>query len=69
MPPRLPISDNDRARRHVLRQQAYRLRRKYRYLMGQGMYRNAHRVLDQLQQLNLRYQALGGSPKHRGNKL
>jgi len=69
MPPRLPISNEDRARRHVLRQQAYRLRRKYRYLKGQGMYGNARRVLEQLQALNTQYDALGGLPHHRGNVL
>ena len=69
MPARLKITDVTRARRHVLSQQMYRLRRRYRYLTDAGLRDNAERIRVQLDTLSLEYDTLGGKPIHAGNVL
>ena len=69
MPQSLGISDEDKARRHVLGQQLYRLRRRYRYLKDGGMPLNAGRVLINIRELTQKYDSLGGRPDHQGNRL
>ena len=69
MPALLPISDSDRARRHVLGQQLYRLRRRYKYLLSMGLYDNADRVLWDIRVLAQEYEHVGGQPHHKGNVL
>ena len=69
MPAQLPISDEDRARRHVLSQRLYRLRHKYRFMRRHGLHHRADIVMAQIQELRTQYQALGGLPRHQGNVL
>ena len=69
MPARLEITDKTRARRHVLSQQMYRLRRRYRLLTNAGLRNNAERIRVQLYILSGEYDILGGKPSHVGNIL
>lgn len=69
MPAKLEITDLARARRHVLSQQMYRLRRRHKYLIGVGMNDSAARVRAMLDVLSRRYDSLGGRPVHKGNVL
>ena len=69
MPPKLRISAKDRARRHVLGQQLYRLRRRYKYLNRAGLSLNAGRIRVRILALTGEYDALGGPPHHRGTRL
>lgn len=69
MPARLDITDDTRARRHVLSQQMYRLRRRYRYLIDGGMVNSAEHVRVLLVELSNDYDRLGGRPSHIGNVL
>ena len=62
MPPRLPITNEERARRHVLRQTLYRLRKRYKYLQGLGLRGNASRVRDRMVEVAMAYDAIGGKP-------
>lgn len=64
-----PMTDEIRARRHVLGQQMYRLRRRYRYLKAGGLDVSAAVVEGQLREMSKEYVALGGLPVHRGNVL
>jgi len=69
MPQKLYISDQARAKRHVLRQTLYRLRKKYRMLTASGAVLTAMQVSIQIKQLEIKYNTLGGKPVHRGNVL
>jgi len=69
MPQALPISVKDKARRHVLGQQLYRLRMRYKFLKRGGMILNAQRVMTKIHMMTLEYDALGGRPHHRGNRV
>lgn len=69
MPSKLEITDIARAKRHVLSQQMYRLRRRYKYLIDAGMHDSAARVRDVLVELSGQYDSLGGRPVHKGNVL
>ncbi len=69
MPARLEITDETRAQRHVLSQQMYRLRRRYRLLTNAGLRDNAERIRVQLDILSGEYYAIGGKPSHVGNVL
>lgn len=69
MPAKLEITDLARARRHVLSQQMYRLRRRHKYLTDAGMRDSAIRVRVMLVELSAQYDSLGGRPVHKGNVL
>lgn len=69
MPTRLPITDQDRARRHVLGQQLYRLRKHYQFLLDARLYANAEMELVHIRAKEREYNAVGGKPKHKGNVL
>ena len=57
------------ARRHVLSQQMYRLRKRYRLLTTNDLHINASRVLWDLRIKSQEYNQLGGQPVHKGNVL
>ena len=57
------------ARRHVLSQQMYRLRKQYRQLNSDGLFITAERVLWDLRIKAGEYEAIGGMPVHKGNIL
>lgn len=69
MPIPLNISDADRAKRHVIGQQLYRLRKQYRRFMRYGLYLNAESLLIPIAARTREYESLGGVPVHRGNVL
>ena len=62
MPPRLPITNKGRARRHVLGQELYRLRKQHSYLKGLGLTLNAARVMEKMVELSREYEEVGGKP-------
>ena len=63
MPTRLPITDLDRARRHVLGQRLYRLRKKYKYLKSLGLKYSAARVKARILEVSREYAGMGGRPR------
>ncbi len=65
----MDISDDTRARRHVLSQQMYRLRTRYRLLIKNGQDSSAAVVQVQLDTLRQEYASIGGEPYHIGNEL
>ena len=69
MPNKLNIDNPTRARRHVLGQQLYRLRKHYQFLLDEGLLANALVVRAHISTRELEYDALGGRPIHRGNVL
>ena len=64
-----PDDDTTRARRHVLSQQMYRLRKRYRLLKDSGMEINAKGIAARYTKLMVEYNLLGGYPVHKGNIL
>lgn len=69
MPNKLHISEEAAAKRHVLSQQVYRLRKRYRRLVSNRLPNNAAMLLVRIRALEARYESLGGYPHHRGNVL
>ena len=67
MPNKLHITDKAYARRHVLGQQLYRLRRRYRLLIRKDLPTTADTVLAIIRLKEAEYDHIGGRPKHRGN--
>jgi hypothetical protein len=65
----MEMDDATRARRHVVSQQMYRLRLRFRLLSDNGLVENATRVREKLWKLSEEYAALGGLPVHKGNIL
>ena len=62
MPPRLPITDKDRARRHVLGQTLYRLRKKFQFFYDLGLMGSADRVKAKMESTLQEYEDVGGKP-------
>lgn len=71
MPHKLPVTvtDRDRARRHVLSQQIYRLRKRYRLMASMDMSVGAEVLAQKIHTLEAEYDNLGGRPYHVGNVL
>ena len=63
MPSRLPITDAARARRHVLGQTMYRLRKHYKFFKRLGLNHNARKVRARMRELAREYEAVGGKPE------
>jgi hypothetical protein len=69
MPHKLNIDDKARAQRHVLGQQLYRLRKRYRFLVDQGLLLGAGNLGAVIRRKESEWDALGGKPYHPGNVL
>ncbi len=69
MPNNLGIDNETRARRHVLSQQMYRLRLRYRLLHNAGIEVLADSIKSRLEVMSVEYESLGGKPIHKGNLL
>lgn len=69
MPHKLHISTEVVAQRHVLGQQLYRLRKRYRLLVRNGLLTNASVVRERILTMESKYESLGGYPHHPGNVL
>lgn len=69
MPHDLHTDARTKRQRHVLSQQMYRLRTRYRLLNDNHLFNTAERVLWDLRQLAQQYESLGGMPVHKGNIL
>ena len=69
MPNKLYVDRAILARRHVLSQQLYRLRSRYRLLMRSGLHGSALSIRSRISSKEREYDSLGGRPHHRGNVL
>lgn len=69
MPNKLYVNKAAIARRHVISQQLYRLRSRYRLLERAGLAASALVVLGRIKVKVKEYDALGGRPQHKGNIL
>lgn len=69
MPNKLYIDRATAARRHVLSQQLYRLRRRYKLLTHHGLHASASDIRVRIRAKEREYNSLGGRPKHKGNIL
>ena len=69
MPNKLHINKEVMAQRHVLSQQLYRLRRRYRLLVSEGLPTNVSVIRERILAMESKYESLGGYPRHRGNIL
>lgn len=69
MPARLYVNKDTLARRHVLSQQLYRLRKKYKMLTSNGSEIRASVIYIQIREKESEYNYLGGKPRHKGNVL
>ncbi len=69
MPRQLLIDNEVRQQRHVLGQQMYRLRKRYKWLIKNNLKVSAKYVLREIETRRAEWYALGGLPVHKGNQL
>lgn len=69
MPADMHLSDEDKARRHVIGQKLYRLRSRYKLAHKSGLKLTAARIRIQVAKLTEEYDSIGGRPSHPGNVL
>jgi len=69
MPNKLQITNRQRARRHVVSQQLYRLRKRYKFMQESGPVISAARIRSKIRRLESEYNQIGGQPNHPGNQL
>jgi len=69
MPNRLYIDREIIAQRHVLSQQLYRLRKRYRLLIRNKLWTSALVIRARIESKEYEYDSLGGRPRHKGNVL